>query len=433
MKLDLAFGRRVLKNGAVCLAARNPTAPTFAAVVSILVDQRMEPAAKAGLGQLMGACLDEGTKRHTGDELAEIVEGFGGSIDGGMSGGSITAPLSELKKALPLLAEMLLSPSFPSNALERQRAITRSDIQGDLEEPRTVAFLKFKELCYGGHPYARPAKGTLKTIPKVTRADLVAFHRTWFGPGRAVIAASGDLEVERMLDLLEKTFGSWRNKLAEVPQAQAAVRPRQIVRTHLSMAREQVHVYLGHPGIRRTDPDFYRLSVMDHVLGTGPGFVDRISKKLRDEQGLAYTVSASITNTAGYEPGHFAAYIGTSPAQVDQAIDGFLLEIRRIRAEAPTDDEVRTVQDYLTGSFVLGLERNANLASYLVRCERYQLGLDFLERYPDIVRAITPEQVREVAEKHLDSDRYVLVTAGPAAKGTGKSPGVGPRAKAAAR
>jgi zinc protease len=302
-----------------------------------------------------------------------------------------------------------------------------------MEEPRTIAFLKFKELCYGAHPYARPAKGTLKTIPKVTRADLVKFHRTWFGPSRAVIAASGDLEVERMLDLLERTFGSWRAKIAEVPQAPAAAHPREVVRRHLAMAREQVHVYLGHPGIRRTDPDFYRLSVMDHVLGTGPGFVDRISRKLRDEQGLAYTVSASITNTAGYEPGHFAAYIGTSPAQVDQAIDGFLQEIRRIRVEPPAADEVKTVQDYLTGSFVLGLERNANLASYLVRCERYQLGLDFLERYPDIVRAVTPEQVREVAEQHLDPERYVLVTAGPAARAAGKPAAVEQRARVAAR
>ena len=420
MKLDLLFGRRVLDNGLVCLAARNPTAPTFAAVASMLVDQRMEPKAKAGLGQLMGACLDEGTLKHSGDDLAEIVEGFGGALDGGMSGGSITAPLSQLKKALPLLAEMLQVPSFPRKALERVRASTRSDIKGDLEEPRTVAFLKFKELCYGEHPYARPAKGTLRTIAKVTRDDLVQFHRTWFGPGRAVVAASGDLEVEQMLDLLEKTFGRWRQPIAEVPTVPAAPRPTAQVRVHLPMAREQVHVYLGHPGIRRTDPDFYVLSVMDHVLGTGPGFVDRISKKLRDEQGLAYTVSASITNTAGYEPGHFAAYIGTSPAQVDQAIAGFLEEIRRIRQEAPSAEEVKTVQDYLTGSFVLGLERNANLASYLVRCERYQLGLDFLERYPDIIRAVTPEQVRAVAEKHLDPEHYVLVTAGPERKAAGK-------------
>jgi hypothetical protein len=110
---------------------------------------------------------------------------------------------------------------------------------------------------------------------------------------------------------------------------------------HIAMAREQVHIYMGHIGVRRTDPDYYALAVMDHVLGTGPGFTSRCSKKLRDELGLCYSVSAGITASASEEPGMFTAYIGTSPEHRQRAIDGFMAEIERILDILPTGEIAR--------------------------------------------------------------------------------------------
>jgi zinc protease len=194
------------------------------------------------------------------------------------------------------------------------------------------------------------------------------------------------------------------------------------------MEREQVHLYLGHPGITRKHPDFYRLLVMDHVLGTGPGFTDRISKKLRDEMGLCYAVSASIAGSAGREPGYFACYIGASPDQEERALAALLAEIRAMRKTPPTDEEIQTVRDYLSGSFVLGLERNSSLAAFLIRVERFELGFEYIERYPEIIRSVTPEEARAAAEQHLDPDHYVLVSAGPPPKLAEKAR-PGPRAK----
>jgi zinc protease len=228
-----------------------------------------------------------------------------------------------------------------------------------------------------------------------------------------VIAACGDLETATILDLLERSFGGWRRAVAPLPTSPAPQHPTRKNQVRLAMAREQTQIYLGHPGIRRSDPDYYRLLVMDHVLGTGPGFTDRISRKLRDEQGLCYSVSATICGSAGLEPGYFVAYIGTSPQHEPQAIDGFLEEIRRLRTQPPRADEVELVQQYLTGSFALSLERNASLAAFLIGCERHQLGLDYLVRYPDLVRAVTAAQVQEVAARHLDPERFHLVVVGP--------------------
>jgi zinc protease len=178
------------------------------------------------------------------------------------------------------------------------------------------------------------------------------------------------------------------------------------------MEREQVHVFLGHPGIRRTHPDYYALSVMDHVLGTGPGFTSRISKRLRDDKGLCYTVNAAISTSAGEEPGCFSAYIGTSSEHRAEAITGFLEEIERIRQEPVSAQELSDVHDYLTGSYVFAFERNTQLARYAVRAKRFDLGFDHIRAYPNLIRSVTAADVLRVAQEHLHPELMIRVSAG---------------------
>ena len=222
----------------------------------------------------------------------------------------------------------------------------------------------------------------------------------------------GPEDVESTLDRLHRVFGSVAGRAADHPKM-PRIPPRDgRVDIHLPMKREQVHVYLGHLGIRRTDPDFYALSVMDHILGSGPGFTSRISKRLRDEMGLCYSVHAGITSSAGKEPGCFTAYIGTSAKNRQRAVKGFLEEMKRIQTGLPTEEELRDVQDYLTGSFAFALERNTNLVAYAIRACRFELGFDYIDEYPDLIRSVTRRDVRRVAEKHLDPKRVVIVSAG---------------------
>jgi zinc protease len=177
--------------------------------------------------------------------------------------------------------------------------------------------------------------------------------------------------------------------------------------------RRQVHVYLGHLGIRRSDPDYAALVVMDHILGTGPGFTNRISRSLRDEQGLAYSVSADIYSSAGLLPGTFTAYIGTSPEHVETAVHGFQAEIHRIQDKLVTKEELRVVQQYLLGSFILGYERASRRAGYLVSAELFDLPEDTLECLPREFAAITREDVRRAARKHLYPEACCLAASGP--------------------
>lgn len=409
IRLDVS--ERTLKSGLTLLAVHNPGVQTFACVVSLDTRVSDDPVGMPGVANMVGECLDEGTSRHGALELAAAAESLGAMLEGNHRGGAIVCPATSEKKATALLRELVLEPSFPGREVRRVQSEVLTEMQAELDDPRTVAARRFRRAIYGDHVLGRAMQGTLESVAALKPKHLRDYHRTWFRPGGGYIAASGPFDPEEMLDRLERAFRGLRGAAPEhapLPEVVLGEASDQ----HVAMPREQVHVFLGHRGIRRTDPDFYKLSVMDHILGSGPGFTSRCSRKLRDEMGLCYSVSAGIAGSAGEEPGTFTAYIGTSPEHREKAVDGFLEEIRRIREEPPSQSELQDVKDYLTGSYVFALERNSNLAAYAIRAKRFGLGFDFVERYPDLVRAVSVEDVREVAERHLHPDRLTVVSAG---------------------
>ena len=410
--IRLSIAERVLDTGLCLLAVQNPRVQTYACVVSLEVRPGDEPAEKSGLANLMGECLDEGTKHYGALELASAAENLGAMLEGNQRGGVVMCPATSSKEATALLREMVVEPEFPGREVRRVQGEVLTEIKAEDDDPRAVAGRRFRQEIYGQHPLGRQHQGSMRSVSKLKPKDLREFHDAWFRPAGGYVAAAGPEEPERTLDRLEQAFGKFRGKAPKHPPMPALDLAPSGRDAHVPMAREQVHIYLGHLGIRRTHPDFYVLTVMDHILGTGPGFTSRCSRKLRDEQGLCYAVSAGITASAGEEPGTFTAYIGTSPEHRQKAIDGFLDEIRRIRSEVPQAQELQDVKDYLTGSFVFALERNSNLAAYAIRARRFELGFDFVQRYPDLVRAVTAEHVREAAERHLHPDRLAVISAG---------------------
>jgi zinc protease len=175
----------------------------------------------------------------------------------------------------------------------------------------------------------------------------------------------------------------------------------------------QMHFYMGHVGVRRDNPDYYKLLVMDYVLGTGPGFTDRLSSRLRDREGLAYTVSATITSAADREPSLFTCSIGADAENFGRVKKEFLEEIERLRDNVPRRSEVEDAKSYLLGNLLLRFATTGGIAAQLLLIERNHLGFDYLEDYRKAVAAVTPEDVQAVARKYLDPAHMVLVAAGP--------------------
>jgi zinc protease len=409
VRLDVA--ERTLASGLTLLAVHNPGVQTFACVASLDTRVADDPEGLPGVANLVGECLDEGTKRYDALQLSAAAENLGAMLEGNHRGGVVMCPAPTHKKATDLLRELVLEPTFPQREVRRVQSEVLTELQAEADDPRSVAARRFRRRIYGDHVLGRAMQGTVDSVAAIKPKHLRQYHERWFRPSGGYVAASGPFDTEETLDRLERAFRGLRGATpahAVYPEVTLGDASDE----HLAMPREQVHVFLGHAGIRRTDPDFYTLSVMDHILGSGPGFTSRCSRKLRDEMGLCYSVSAGIAASAGEQPGTFTAYIGTSPEHREKAVDGFLAEIRRIREQPPSPSELQDVKDYLTGSFVFALERNSNLAAYAIRAKRFGLGFDFVARYPDLVRAVSVEDVREAAERHLHPDRLTIVSAG---------------------
>jgi zinc protease len=405
--------RFVLPNGLVLLLWENHRLPIVVASAHVSQVALREPAEQAGLAALMGGLLDEGTTKHTGPEIAELIENVGGSLSLSSSGGTVKVLAGDRQLGLKLLIECLKEPSFPTEAFNREREHQLAAIDEAQREPLQRATIRFRKELYGKHPFALPSLGTQPIVSKLTPADCRAFHDRLFVPNNVMLVIAGDFKSDEVLDEVTKLTSTWKSSPLSDFKPPEVEKPKDFVEEIISMPEaEQLQFLMGHPGIRRDNPDYYKLLVMDYVLGTGPGFTDRLSSRLRDREGLAYTVTANICSSASEEPGLFTCYIGTEAKNLDRVKQMFLEELKRIRTEPPKPEEVEDVKKYLLGQLPFEFTTNEQVAGRLLGVERYHLGFNYLADFRRAISAVTPQDVLDVAKKHIDPDHMVLIVAG---------------------
>jgi zinc protease len=409
-----AAKRIVLPNGLTVILLEDHRLPVVVARAEVRDVMLREPAEKTGVAALTGSLLDEGTDKHTGKQIAALVEDTGGTLNLGVSGGSFKVLTPDTDLALGLLFECLMKSTFPAEAFARNKDRQLSGIDDALTQPDTRAAHEFNTLVYGKHPYGRFDLGTRAAVEKLTAEDCRAFHKDAFAPDRLTVAVVGDFKADEMARKIEALTKDWKKSDAAKPAVPAPPKHSAVTEKLISDPEAaQVHVYIGQLGITRNNPDYYKLLVMDNVLGTGPGFTYRLSATLRDRQGLAYTVTATIASSAGLEPGTFSGYVGTFPDKFLDVRHGFLREIDRIRDEPPTKEEVEDAKKYLLGSLPFRFTTLSAVAGQLLAADRYGLGFDFLEKYKKEVASVTPADVQAVAKKYIDPKSLVIVAVGP--------------------
>ena len=424
-KLDLKRGggihlsvpceRYLLKCGAELLVSPRPGAPVTAFEVHLRGGPSQDPVGKEGTAYLTSALLAQGTETWSEEELAAQLEPMGAQIIGSAGGLSARVEGKEWKSLAEILADMVLRPTFPADRVRLQKQRLQHRLLIEKENPQAQARLAFRRQIYGDHWMGRAAYGSLESVTKIQARSLRAHHKRAWVANRATIAVCGDVDGKQVKRLFDKLFSGWEPGKDIAPRK--PVFPKRGVRVEVHKAdRRQVHLFLGHLGIRRADPDYPALVVLDHILGTGPGFTNRIARRLRDELGLAYTVHASIASSAGVSPGTFTAYIGTSPENVGTALEGFLEEMRRIQDEPVTASELELVKSYLVGSFPMGYERAARRASYLISSRIHRFPDDYLETLPRAFEAVTPEDIQRAAKKHLHPGACCLSASGAVSK-----------------
>ncbi|MGC9040043.1 MAG: M16 family metallopeptidase [Roseiflexus sp.] len=409
--------RYTLPNGMVALVQRNPTAPTVSVYGEVRVGAVHEPAAQNGVAAFTGAALIRGTQRRSFQEIVAATEAVGASVN---AGGGLHAThfggrsLSEdLALILDLLADMLRAPSFPDEEIERLRGQFLMMLREYEQDTSVRASRALRSLMFPpAHPYSRLSSGTTETISALTRDDLVRFH-TRYHPAVTTIAVVGDIEPAGVIDLIERFFGDWQASGTPphmtLPDLQPLPDQRRV---HVALeGKSQTDVIWAVHGLDRGSPDYYAASVANMILGR-IGIGGRLGERVREEQGLAYSCGSSLDADLGAGP--WAAMAGVNPTHVERAIAAIIAEIKQFAAEGPTEQELADAHDFMTGSLAISLETNDSIAGTLLGIERYHLGLDYVERYPSIIRSIDREQVVDVARRYLATDNYVVVTAGPA-------------------
>jgi zinc protease len=408
--------RHVMSNGMVALIQRNPNSPSVSVRGDVAVGAANEPPEKNGLAVFTGAALIRGTARRTFQQIVAETEALGATVNagGGMhsSGFGGRALTEDFPLILGILADMLRSPTFPAHEVDRLRGQFLMNLRESEQETRTQASRVARALLFPPeHPYSRLTSGRIETVKGITRDDLATFQQLYH-PALTTIAIVGDVDPPAVIEALEQTFGSWEVPGAPPSRSLPALPPLTgVLRRDIKLAgKAQSDIIWGVHGLSRTDPDYYIASIANMILGR-IGLGGRLGDNVRERQGLAYSCGSSLDADVGAGP--WAALAGVNPANVDRAIAAIVHEIANFRADGPTNEELNDARDYMTGSLALGLETNDGIAGTLLGIERYGLGLDYIARYPSIIRGISAEQIVEVARKYLSTEHYVVVVAGP--------------------
>ena len=423
LKLDLkslpgpeTITRRELRNGIVVLVRENHNSPSVVIDADLRVGALWETREKAGLAGFTASALMRGTERRTFAEIYEQIESAGASL--GMSGDTHTSGFSgkslaeDLSLLLDIAADALRHPTFPEQQVERLRGemLTRLAIQAN--DTHSRAEEAFYELAYPQHPYSIDEDGYPDTIRAITRDDLVAFHRQHFGPRGMIVTIVGAVHASEAIALIEKYFGDWANPEQPPEPALPSLAPLGGVLTkRVPMpGKIQSDILLGVPGPARKHPRFITARLANNILGVF-GMGGRVGEQVREKNGMAYYAAAGLDGGLGPFP--WRVYAGVNPQNVDRAIELILREIKKFTARKVTAEELEDNQTFFIGRLPFGLETNEGVAGMVGSLELYDLGLDYLQRYPALVQSVTRDDILEVAQEFLSAENYALAVAGP--------------------
>ncbi len=371
---------------------------------------------RSGLARFVAAGLQRGTRSKSSQEIALALDTLGASLavraDLEVVTVSVRALREDATSALDILGDVLMSPTFPADEMEKIRGEILTSLRIGLQDTRQVAERTFRALAYpAGHPHAQLAEGGIAVIEALQREELAAFHAAYYRPEATVLAIVGDLGGDEALRAVERVFSRWEKRgtwtLPRVPPARGRDAPaRQDVRL---AGKTQSDIVLGVPGVARTDPTYYETMMANLILGQ-LGMMGRLGDRVRERQGMAYYAFSDLR--AGLLAGPWWIRAGVNPQNEERALASVLEEVRRYQEEGPEEGELADARAYLVGSLAIRLETKPSIAQVLADIELFALGLDYLIRYPDIIASVSGEAIQGAARRFALRG-YCAAIAGP--------------------
>lgn len=372
-----------------------------------------------GLALLTNILLEDGAKTADGETLStdEIAERFadlgarfGSEIGRDMASislRSLTDP-DVLQPALETAALLLESPTFPEEALERERNRMLIGLQSQQQSPAAIASLAFYRAVYGDHPYAVQPLGTVESVNTLSREDVVDYHARYYVANNATVAMVGALDRKQAEALAETLVGGLpAGKIPPVlPKVEEPESPALVTIDHPSA---QSHVLVGQPGISRDDSDYFPLLVGNHILGGG-GLVSRLFEEVREQRGLSYSAYSYFQPMQ--RKGPYTLGLQTQNEQTDEALQVLRDTLQEFVNEGPTTEELEDAKQNITGGFALRIDSNASLLGYLAVIGFYDLPLDYLDTYNMQVEQVTLESIQDAFQKRISPENMATVVVG---------------------
>ena len=411
-----AFTRRKLDNGIDLIIAPVRKLPVVSVLAVVDATALDDVEGKEGTAELTAQGLKEGTVVRDGARLALDLEKLGTSLETGAdwdsSVASVTVLRDKLDEAFGIFAEVLMSPAFRAEDIERLKAERLAERMQILAEPRGLADESFARFVYaGGSRYAEPMSGSSKSVSSITRSDVAAFYQRNYVPEATTIILAGDISVDEGARLVESGLSGWNGGRSRATRpADKPARSSQAVEIIAKSDAAQSELRIGHVGVPRSHPDYFKIVVMNSILGGL--FSSRINLNLREAHG--YTYGASSYYDWRRQAGPFVISTAVQSEVTGEAIAETLREVDRMQAELIAEDELTLATSYLEGVFPIRYETTSAIASALASLVTFDLPEDYYDRYRANIRSVTTEDVLDAAKKHVKRDELQVTVVGDA-------------------
>jgi predicted Zn-dependent peptidase len=399
-----------LPNGLVVLTEPMEHVHSVSVGVWLRTGSRREPAELNGISHFIEHMLFKGTTRRTAEDIAREVDRVGGMLDAFTSKEMVcfnTRVLDEhLPKAFDVVADMVLEPKFAEDEIEREKSVIIEEIGMTLDNPEDLVHELFTQNFWNGHALGKPILGTPETVSAFTREKLQKWFRQCYAPNNMVITAAGHLEHVQLMGLVAERFA----KLAPSTNGTADGKPQHAPHVTLRTKHEleQVHICIGAQALPMTDSRRFAVAVLNICLGGGMS--SRLFQNIRERQGLAYSIFSELISYR--DTGLLSVYAGTSLDTAEKLVRSVLEELRRMKDEPISEEELRRAKDHLKGATLLALEgsgqRMNNLARYHIYFNRHFTAPELIA----LLESVTAEDVQQLARQFFQSDRLAASVVG---------------------
>lgn len=404
-----------LDNGMQVLLLPDKSTPAVTLSGYIRAGTEFDPKNKSGLAGLTAANLLNGTKTKNVLAIVKSLENIGASLGFEESPEGVSIDGSSLSNDLPTviktLADVLQNATFPADQLEITREIAISDVEQGKDDPEFLAYKTLQQKVYPPtHPfYAFPTANSLRSI---TRAEIARFYKQHYRPDTMILTLMGDFDAASVRSLIQQQFGNWKATgvppevtFPDVPMPEKTVQLNPVI-----PGKSQAITFMGYRAISRKDPRFYAATVFNHILG-GDAFASRLGEEIRDRLGLTYGIYSSFN--AGKQPGLFLINMQTAPEDAKKAISSTLTLLQQVHTQGVTNAEVENAKNSIARSYPVQLADPDNLADAMLMHRVYDLEMSEIHKFPEKIRAVTTEEVNQIAKELLRPDNLIIVTAGP--------------------